>query len=119
MLLRSQPYANHSWHAAGAVLEALQLLSASGPAAAHATYGYYPQEPFHSVREMMEAGPVAWDAFMKRWLSDYDDVWMGSQAVQSLVAIVKLSQAKSPPQATAFWPWLFSYLNKTSDSIGM
>ncbi len=55
---------------------------------------------------------------MERWLSDYDDVWMGSQAVQSLVAIVKLSQpaAKPPP---AFFPWLFAYFNRTSDASGM
>lgn len=113
------PYANHTWHAAGAALETLRLLSSSGPPETVAAAPFYAGVPFHSVKTMIAGGSSAWAAFVKKWLSDYDDVWMGSQAVQSLVAIVKLSQATPPPQADAFWRWLFADLNRTSDSLGM
>ena len=113
------PYANHTWHAAGAAVETLRLLASSGSGgSAVPPYGFTPVR-FHSVDDTMNGGPAEWKAFMQTWLSDYADVWMGSQAVQSLVAIVKLSQPTPPAQAEAFWPWLFEYLNRTSDSLGM
>lgn len=114
------PYANHTWHAAGAAVETLRLLASSGPGAPRGVPPTaYTAVPFRSVDEMMAGGPAEWRAFMERWLSGYADVWMGSQAVQSLVAIVKLSQPTPPQQADVFWPWLFRYLNQTSDSLGM
>lgn len=117
------PYANHTWHAAGAAVETLRLLASSGPGAQPRgarlpSYAYSPVR-FRSVDELMEGGAAEWRAFVERWLSGYADVWMGSQAVQSLVAIVKLSQPTLPPQADAFWNFLFGYLNQTSDSHGM
>ena len=97
------PYANHTWHAAGAAVETLRLLASSGPAAqprgATVPPYAYTSVPFRSVDAMMTGGPAEWTVFMQRWLSGYADVWMGSQAVQSLVAIVKLSQPMPPPQA--------------------
>ena len=108
------PYANHTWHAAGAMLETLALLSSSGPPSSRAKGRFHPLVPFRSVSAMLARGPAEWESFLRRWLSNYADVWMGSQAVQSLVAVVKLSEAEPKGKADAFYSWLFSYLNATS-----
>lgn len=116
------PYANVTWHAIGAAIETLQLLGASS---------LQPSEfllPLHvqSVGKLISQGTVAWEAFMQRWLSKYHDVWMGSQAVQSLAAAVMLAHIQyAPSDATdahveSFFPWMFAYLNATvSAASGM
>ena len=115
------PYANHTWHAAGAAVETLRLLSSSGPAANQAKQPFMPSVPFHSVLALLRAGPDAWTVFMKHWLTNYADVWMGSQAVQSLAAVLKLSHlGLDDGSQSAFFDWFFSFLDQTiSSTTGM
>lgn len=118
------PYANYTWHAIGAAIETLQLLgSADCHGVSPSPSPFVLAAPVLSVGALLAQGPSEWEVFMHRWLTDYADVWMGSQAIQSLAAVVKLARINERIDGDAreeFFSWFFSYLNLTvSNSTGM
>ena len=118
------PYAAVPWHAAGAMVDTMQLLaSVDGAAAAALPPPSALTIPFTSVGALLNGGESAWIEFMQKWLTNYSDVWMGSQAVQSLAVIVKLAPTgEDVRNATkgAFFTFLRAYLNRTaSNTTGM
>jgi hypothetical protein len=114
------PFANYTWHASGAAVETLRMLSSADVAGTSSAIvpPLQPPSPFTAVEELLTAGPSAWQAFLTHWLSGNGDVWMGSQAVQSLAAVVKLTHLSSPNASAArdpFAAWLLRVLNATVD----
>ena len=126
------PFANHTWHASGAAVETLRLLSSadtgdgsssSSSSSSAIVPPLQPPAPIRAVEALLAAGPPAWRVFLARWLSGYGDVWMGSQAVQSLAAAAKLARLSTANASAArapFAAWLLSALNGTvSGATGM
>ena len=114
------PFANFSWHATGAAVEALNMISSADTEdnSSSIVPPLQPVVPLSPVADMLVAGEPAWQSFVRRWVADYEDVWMGSQAVQALAAVVKLTAFPSAPARAAQGPfaaWLLSYLNATVD----
>lgn len=114
------PFANFTWHASGAAVETLKLLSDAGGDGEAISPPLEPPIVFAAVDEMLAAGPVACAEFVDHWLTGYDDVWRGSQAVQSLAAVVKLTKSRHRPESEPFAEWLLTSLNASiSPDTGM
>ena len=60
------PYANYSWHAAGAAVETLRIL-ASADIITPIAPPFVPPAPFKAVGGLLSGGPTVWDAFMSKW----------------------------------------------------
>jgi hypothetical protein len=104
------PHAKYAWHAAGAAVDALALLSSPEPQLAP----FAPRRAFSDVQQLMAAGPTAWRAFMRKWLTGTANPWLGSQAVQSLAAVVKLTPGQ--PSRDVFARWLLTEFNRTASA---
>jgi len=114
------PFANFTWHGSGAAVETLKLLSDAGGDGEAISPPLEPPIVFAAVDEMLAAGPVVWAEFVDHWLTGYDDVWRGSQAVQSLAALVKLTKSRHRPESEPFGEWLLTSLNASiSPDTGM